>query len=117
LKQTARGKGRIIWASYPVELAQDEIWAGLLYTPLAGAAGVPPQFDELQPLSPGVMAYAMQLEDSTLYIFVSDDANDSRVDIRDKSTGTKLTFTIRAQHAALALIGKREKTVIAKYGF
>lgn len=117
MKQTSRGKGRIIWAAYPVELAQDEIWAGLFYTPLAGMAGVPPQFDEAQPLSPGVMAYPVPLGDSLLYIFVSDNASDSRVDIRDRSTGTKLTFTLPAEHAALALIGKKEKAVIAKYGF
>lgn len=117
MKQTSRGKGRIIWAAYPVELAQDEIWSGLFYTPLAGMAGVAPQSDEVQPLSPGVMAYPVPLGDSILYIFVSDNASDSRVDIRDRSTGTKLTFTLSAEHAALALIGKKEKAVIAKYGF
>jgi hypothetical protein len=52
-----------------------------------------------------------------LYIFVSDYASDSQIDVRDKSTGTRMTFTLPAEHAALALIGKKEKSVIAKYGF
>ncbi|HEX7894391.1 MAG TPA: hypothetical protein VF447_09395 [Terriglobales bacterium] len=57
------------------------------------------------------------LDDSILYIFVSDDANDTNIDIKDKATGTRLTFNLPAQHAAVALIGKKEKAVIAKYGF
>jgi len=117
LKRTTRGKGVIVWAASPVELAQDELWTGLLYSPVAGAAGLQPQFDEAPPLSPGVMVYPMPLEDSVLYIFVSDYASDSQIDVRDKSTGTRMTFTLPAEHAALALIGKKEKSVIAKYGF
>ncbi len=117
LKQATRGKGAIVWAANPVELAQDELWTGLLYSPVAGAAGIQPQFDEVRPLSPGVMVYPMPLEDSVLYIFVSDYASDSQIDVRDKSTGIRITFTLPAEHAALALIGKKEKSVIAKYGF
>lgn len=48
---------------------------------------------------------------------MSDDANNTDVDIKDKATGTRLTFNLPAQHAAVALIGKKEKAVIAKYGF
>src|SRR5579864_5669421 len=115
LKQTSRGKGRIIWTAYPAELAQDEVWAGLLYTPVSGAAGVQPDFDEVQPLSPGTMAYAMPLEDSILYVFASDDVQNTQINVSDRITGTPLSFTLPAQHAVLALIGKKEKAVIAKY--
>jgi hypothetical protein len=117
LKQTNASKGRIIWSAYPAELAQDETWAGLLYASVSGAAGIQAEFDEVQPLSPGTLAYAIPLKDSVLYIFVSDDVSSQQVDLRDKSTGAKLSFTLPAEHAALALIGKREKAVIAKYGF
>lgn len=48
---------------------------------------------------------------------MSDDANNTDVDIKDKATGTRLTFKLCGQHAAVALIGKKEKAVIAKYGF
>jgi hypothetical protein len=117
LKRATRGKGVIVWAANPVELAQDELWTGLLYSPVAGAAGIQLQFDEARPLSPGVMVYPMPLEDSVLYTFVSDYASDRQIDVRDKSTGTRVTFTLPGEHAALALIGKKEKSVIAKYGF
>ena len=57
------------------------------------------------------------LEKSVLYVMTSEDADDTKVDLRDTLTGVRLTFELPAQHAALALIGKQEKTVIAKYGF
>lgn len=63
------------------------------------------------------MAYPIALNDSTLYVFVSDRKEDSEIDVSDRETGVPLTFVLPAQRAALALIGKKEKAVIAKYGF
>jgi hypothetical protein len=63
------------------------------------------------------MAYPIALEDSVLYVFVSDSAEDQQVELRDRATDVSLKFTLRAQHAAMALIGRKEKAVIAKYGF
>jgi len=50
-------------------------------------------------------------------MMASEDANTTSIDLRDNLTGARLTLELPAEHAALALIGKREKTVIAKYGF
>jgi hypothetical protein len=47
----------------------------------------------------------------------SEAASDARIDIRDKQTGAHIAFTLPAQKAALALVGTREKAVVAKYGF
>jgi hypothetical protein len=63
------------------------------------------------------MIYPISLEDSVLYIFVSDDAEDQEMKIRDSSTGVPISFKLPSEHAALALMGKKEKAVIAKYGF
>jgi hypothetical protein len=63
------------------------------------------------------LIYPVQLDDSILYIMISDSAEDSALDVRDKATGARLTLTLPAEHAALALIGRKEKAVIAKYGF
>ena len=63
------------------------------------------------------MVYPMSLETSTLYVFISDSANDSTVDLRDKTTQARLKFTLSSQRAALALIDNKQKTVVAKYGF
>ena len=63
------------------------------------------------------MAYPIALNDSTLYVFVSDREDDSKIHVSDWATGVPLTFVLPRQHAALALIGNKEKAVIAKYGF
>jgi len=52
-----------------------------------------------------------------LYVMVSDAAEDAKIDLRDKLTGTRLSLLLPAQHAAIAVMGKREKSVVAKYGF
>ncbi len=43
--------------------------------------------------------------------------DDTQIDLRDAVTGVRLALKLPAQRAALALIGKREKAVLAKYGF
>jgi hypothetical protein len=121
LKEIPYGTGRIFWAAYPVELAEGTQPAADLYAYVAGRVGLAPIFDLLpdiqSALSPGVLVYPTVLEDSVLYVLISDAAQDSKIDLRDKLTGTRLTLLLPAQHAAIAVIGKREKSVVAKYGF
>jgi hypothetical protein len=117
LKEIAYGKGQIFWAAYPVELAQGEQPAADLYANIAGRLGIVPMFDAPPNLSPGVLVYPTVLQDSVLYVMTSDSADDAKIDLRDKLTGVRLTLRLTAQHAALAVIGKQEKRVVAKYGF
>jgi hypothetical protein len=74
-------------------------------------------FELSSPASPGVMIFPISLEDSMLYIMTSESAEDATINLRDKSTGVRLSLRLVGQHAALALIGKQKKTVLAKYGF
>jgi hypothetical protein len=111
------GGGRIFWTAYPAELAEGVQSAAELYTYVAGRAGIAPMFDLLSPLSSGVLVFPTVLRDSVLYVIVSDDATPTKVDFRDKLTGVRVQFQLPSQHAAMALIGKQEKAVIAKYGF
>jgi hypothetical protein len=117
LKDVPIGKGRIYWAAYPVELAEGSRAAAELYKYVAGRAGIAPLFELQAKLSPGVLVFPTVLEDSVLYVMTSDSAEDSNVDLRDKLTGARLTLPLRAGNAALALIGKKQKAVIARYGF
>jgi hypothetical protein len=110
-------KGRIFWLAEPIELAQGDQSTADIYSYVAARLGIQPEFDSGPRPSPGVLTYAMPLDDSVLYIMVSDLAEDSAIDVRDRATGVHLTLKLPAQHAALALIGKKEKAVIAKYGF
>jgi hypothetical protein len=117
LKEGAHGKGRIFWAAYPVELAEGAQSAADLYTYVAGRVGLAPMFDLQAQLSPGLLIYLTALDDSVMYVIISDSAEDAMVDLRDKVTGVRLTLQIPSQHAAIAVIGKKEKAVVAKYGF
>jgi hypothetical protein len=117
VKEIPYGKGRIFWAAYPVELAEGTRPAADLYAYVAGRLGLSPMFELQSQLSPGVLVYPIELQDSVLYVLVSDSVDDVKIDLRDTLTGTRLTLPLASQHAALAVIGKQEKSVIAKYGF
>jgi hypothetical protein len=123
IRELTRGKGNIFWTAEPIELAQGDEAAAKIYSYVLSRANGwahldrRPGFEQKSRLSPGVMVYPLSLEDSVLYIFVSDDTQDQEINIQDKATGAPIVFRLPAQHAALALIGKKEKAVIAKYGF
>jgi hypothetical protein len=57
------------------------------------------------------------LADSVLYVLVSDSGNDAAINLRDQATGAQIAFSLPSQHAAIAVIGKKERKVVAKYGF
>ena len=116
-KEEPLGKGRIFWSSFPLELADGTQPAASLYASVAGRVGIAPAFDSQTPLLPGVLVYPIVLDDSVMYVMISDAAQEAKIDLRDKLTGTRLALPLSSQHAAIAVIGKREKAVIAKYGF
>src|SRR6267142_616175 len=76
-KEIVHGKGRIFWTAYPVELAMELENAAELYRDVAARLGIQPAFELKQPLWNGVMVYPTVLEDSVLYVMVSDSAHDS----------------------------------------
>jgi hypothetical protein len=117
LKEIPYGKGRIFWVAYPVELAEGTEPAADLYSYVAERVGVSSMYDLQSAVSPGMLIYPIALEDSVLYVMVSDAADDSKIDLRDKLTGVRLTFQLSGQHAAIAVIGKRERNIVGKYGF
>jgi hypothetical protein len=117
LEELVYGKGRIFWAADPVELAEGTQPAADVYAYVANRLGIVPLYDLLLPVSPGILLYPTVLDDAVFYVIVSDAAEDAKIDLRDKLTGVRLTLQLPAQHAALAVIGKREKNVVARYGF
>jgi hypothetical protein len=117
MKVISWGAGRIFWAAYPVELAEGSQPAADLYAYVAGKVGLKPVLDLVSPLSPGILVYPTVLESGVLYVMASESADSAKIDLRDRTTGVRLTLTLPAQHAAMALIGREEKTVVAKYGF
>ncbi|HEX6803840.1 MAG TPA: beta-galactosidase [Terriglobales bacterium] len=119
-REIQHGNGTVLWIAEPAELSDGDFPARSLYSAAAKQFGVQPLFGALMgamSLPAGVMAYPIPLNDAILYVFVSDRREDAKVDVTDRFTGVSLTFVLPAQHAALALIGKTEKAIIAKYGF
>jgi len=116
-KEISQGKGRIFWAAYPIELAMELENAAEVYRDVAARLGIQPAFELKQTLWNSVLVYPTTLEDSVLYVMVSDSAHEALVDVRDKTTGVRLTLQLPAQHAALALISKDKKEIVARYGF
>jgi hypothetical protein len=117
LEEIPYGKGRVFWAGYPVELAEGLDPATELYKYVGERIGLKRPYELQTPLSSGVLIYPTVLDDSVLYVLVSDSADDANVDLRDNLTGARLMLTLNSQHAALALIDIQSKVVIAKYGF
>jgi hypothetical protein len=116
-KEVVYGSGRIFWTAFPVELSEGSEATAALYAYVAVKAGITPMYDSSAELSPGVLVFPIVLDDSVLYVMESDSADDAKIDLRDKLTGTRVTLTLPAQHAALAVVAKQTKSVVAKYGY
>ncbi|HXJ85848.1 MAG TPA: hypothetical protein VMS18_03465 [Candidatus Binatia bacterium] len=117
LKEIPRGKGRIYWAAYPVELGEDLLSTAELYSFVARQLNIASPFTAVNPIPPGILVFPTVLADSVLYVVVSDCDQDASINIRDQATGALLVFRLASQHAAIAVIGKKERQVVAKYGF
>jgi len=117
LKEIPHGKGRIFWVAYPVELSEDLKGTADLYSYVTSRLNIAPMFSTQSALPSGVLAFPTVLADSVLYVFLSDSSEDTAINVRDQATGVQLAFSLASQHAAIAVIGKKEKKVEAKYGF
>jgi hypothetical protein len=116
-KEISHGKGIIFWVSYPVELSDDSQSTAALYALVTAKLGITPMFTMQSALPAGVLAFPTALTDSVLYVFVSDSANDAAINLRDRVTGVPISFSLPAEHAAIVVVGTKEKKIIAKYGF
>ena len=76
-----------------------------------------PAFTTQSAIPAGVLVFPTFLADSVLYVLISDSADDTKINLRDRTTGVSLAMTLRGEHAAIAVIGKKEKKIVASYGF
>ncbi len=116
-KEVSLGKGMIFWNAYPLELAESATCAAQYYGKILQRAKVKSpsgtSFAGLQ----GVLIYPIELQDAVLYILESEQDRDAEISIHNEASGLDLKIALPAQRAALALISKSEKKIIAKYGF
>ena len=110
------GRGQLFWCAYPVELAEGP-GSAPLYQQVLERANVPPAIDSGFLSVDNFLIYPVDLRNAVLYIFENEAARDSGVSLKDISTGVQLQFNLPSQRAALALIDKKTKQIVAKYGF
>jgi hypothetical protein len=115
-KEILVGAGHIYWAAYPVELAESAQPSADLYSYVARRIGLAPAFDLEAQLSPAVLVFPIELADSVMFVIVSDADENARINLRDKITGGHLAFQVPALHAAILLLDKQQKNVVARYG-
>ncbi len=115
-KELSVGSGKLLWDAYPVELAQGDA-AAKSYEKILQRFSIhsPYTLSNAAPL--GTLIYPVELQDATLYICESESDRDVELSLRDSSTDADLKLLLPAQHAALALIDKHTKQIVAKYGF
>ncbi len=106
------GKGRLLLAAYPVELAENSDAAKAVYTEGLRGAGIKPPFESAA-LPSGVLVRPVVLADSVLYPFVSETANDTDIDVKDHTTGARLRFRLPAGRARLVLLRQPDGKVLA----
>ncbi len=115
-KELTVGKGKLLIASYPVEMSEGNDATAAVYVAALRRAGVEPPY-EVRQLSVGVLARPTVFQDSVLYVFMSESGRDEPIDVRDKLTGAEIKFTLPEQRAALVLLNARDGRVVAKYGY
>jgi hypothetical protein len=114
--ELGRGKGSIFLTSYPVELAEGLDAAAALYAWTLRRVGIEADFEGKLP-SPGVLIRPVFMQDSTLYLLMSESARDEDVAIKDKTTGAEIRLRLPSQRATLILLDKRTAKVITQYAF
>ncbi len=116
-KQISLGQGKLIWAAYPIELAEGSDAAAAYYAKILQQLNIRLSFTGSTRDQNGVLIYPIELQDASFYIFESERDRDAVIALHDEITGADLQIQLPAQHAALALISKTDKKIIAKYGF
>jgi Beta-galactosidase len=119
LKQITLEKGRVYWSAFPAELSDGSVAASDLYLKVVASIGIASKFGNLNRVSHGLLLYPIELQDGVLYVFESEE--DQNIAIRevqfsDDITGAKLDIPIPAGRAVMALIDKKTKQIVAKYG-
>jgi hypothetical protein len=121
------GSGKIFWASFPVELSEGETATAELYEAILRRAQISSNFTVTasEPLPvPGlafppkdILVYPVELRDAFFYIFESESNQDAEISLKNESTGMKIDLHLPSQRAALAVVDKKTKKIVAKYGF
>jgi hypothetical protein len=111
------GRGQLFWASYPIELAETSRASALFYQQVLERANIPPSISSGFLFGDTLLIIPIELRGAVFYVLENESAGDAGISLRDTATGVELKLNLPSQRAALALIDKKTKQIVAKYGF
>jgi hypothetical protein len=105
------GKGRILFAAFPLELNDNLEAIGDAYKYALKIAGVSPVYTTTLK-DPGILICPTQYPDATLYVITSE-SNREQVDFKDVRSGREFAGTLASGRAAILLVGADGKLLAA----
>ncbi|WP_130859556.1 beta-galactosidase [Gracilibacillus phocaeensis] len=115
LLEVKLGKGKLIWSPLPIELNQRADVLIAVYQKAVQAAGVTNEIEWLQGGQyPGIYGRKLSFTHGNLYIFVSEYAVDTPIEIRDQASEKRYRFTLEKERSQLFATDK-QGNVIASY--
>lgn len=112
--QAPIGRGRLIWATLPVELAEQIEPTVALYRLALRQANVVPGFS-LEEDDPGILVYPALYDDVALYGVVSESGVPRTATFTHGGRGREVSVTLASGRAALLLLGRADGRVLARY--
>ncbi len=123
-KKVSLERGQLFWAADPVELSDSLSAASTVYQitlnllhitpPISIQLLEPPMAANVEPS--GALIYRIDLQNSILFVLESEFGEDTKLRITDAATAAEFSLHLPSQHAALAIIDKQTKQIVAKYG-
>lgn len=102
ISDVAYGQGRLIWCPLPVELNERIEPIAELYSHALQASGYQPSLEWLKGGDlPGVYGRQIKYKDGALYVFVSEYAHDTQIEVKDAALGMIYSFTLERERSVL----------------
>ncbi|PAV31673.1 glycoside hydrolase [Virgibacillus profundi] len=101
VKEYSYGKGEIIWSPLPVELNERSEPIIALYEHALKKANISAELDWLEGDFPGVYGRKLSFENGSLYIFVSEFAEDTPITFRDSITEKSYSFILATERTVM----------------
>jgi Beta-galactosidase len=117
LKDFPLNHGHLFWCAYPTELSDSTRATAAVYQQVVDRANIPSSWDGGLLFGDAILINPINLENAVLYIFENESDQEDNLSLRDPITGAQFPVRVPAGRAALALIDKKTKQMVAKYGF
>jgi hypothetical protein len=115
IKEITHGQGSILVTEYPLEMGNNLSTTAAVYTYAAEKAGVDAGFTVTND-NPGILVRPMRYENASLYLVISENADDTAIEITDKHTGKTFGFDVPRGRAQMLMISNDDGHAMATYG-